>query len=74
MDFKYLLDNVWGCFENWKSDEILQEHFMGDDELLKKEFIACIILELNSDSVILTRDELMEKMQDYHSSMEGTDW
>ena len=59
--------------DNWMKDDVLREHYANKEDL-QKEFIACVQKEIGSNFVVLTQDELMRKMEDFHASMEGTDW
>ena len=74
MVFSELMKSVSSMFKRWLDDETLDSYYCGNKEALQREFISCIQKEIGSDFVVLTKEELMERMNKWHSSMEGTDW
>ena len=69
MEFKELMYEVKKFVKKWESDETLNE--MYDKDSLKKEFLKCIQLHIDSDFVILSKEELQKQKEDFHNSMEG---
>jgi hypothetical protein len=69
-----LMKSVSSMFKRCLDDKALDYYYCGNKEALQREFISCIQKEIGSDFVVLTKEELMERMNKWHSSMEGTDW
>lgn len=72
MVFQDLMQEVGSMFESWLNDEEINSHYCGNKEEIQKQFIACIQVEIDSDLVVMTKDELEKKLMDFHNSMEGT--
>ncbi|MDA3780350.1 MAG: hypothetical protein PF487_09075 [Bacteroidales bacterium] len=56
---------------SWIEDEIFLDHYSGDEVSIQKEFLNTIQYEIGSDFVILTKEELQDKLDSYYNSMEG---
>lgn len=75
MLFKDLMQQVNSMFKSWLNDEEMNSHYCGNKEEIQKQFIACIQVEIGSDLVVMTKEELEKHRMDFHLSMEGTsDW
>lgn len=74
MLFSELMKSVSDVFNSWLNDETMQDFFNHDKESLQKEFIACIQNQIGSNFVVLTQEELLKKMNDYHNSIEGLEY
>lgn len=57
--------------EYWINDETLIDYYQGDENEIKKEFIKTILTGLSSDIVVMTKNELDDKLNSHHRSMEG---
>ena len=74
MEFSELMKLNASMVKRWLKDKTLDDYYCGNKEALKREFISCIQQVIGSNFIILTREELIEKMEKFHASMEGTDW
>ncbi len=74
MEFSELMKLNSGMFKSWLEDKTLDDYYCGNKDALQREFISCIQHEIGSNFIVLTQDEFMKKMEEFHSSMEGTDW
>ena len=73
MEFSELMELNSSMIKRWLEDKNLNDYFYGDKDAIKREFIDCIQHEIGSNFIVLTQDELMEKMEEFHASREGTD-
>lgn len=56
--------------ENWLNEKIIQDD-CGNETEIKKVFLLDICAIIDSKFNILTDEELMDKMTDFHDCMEG---
>ncbi len=57
--------------EHWINDETLLDNNQGNEDEIKQEFIKTIQAGLGFDFVVISKEQLDKKLNDYNKSMEG---
>ena len=71
MKFDTLMKEVEKMFINWENDPEINNYYPTKEDL-QKEMLNCVQNVINSDHVIMTKEELEKDRIDFHDSMEGT--
>lgn len=71
MEFSNLLEENKKMFDAWLNDVTLNEMFNGNVEDLQREFLKCVQNSIGSNFIIMTNEQLNNKLNSYHCSMEG---
>lgn len=71
MKFIDLMKEIKIMINNWLKDETIIDHYCGNEVEIKREFLKNVQQEIDSNFIILTREELDNINQSYHNSIEG---
>jgi hypothetical protein len=69
--FSELMKEVRDLFNAWMKDDDILNHYSGDEVEIQREFVKCVQQEIGSNFVILTEEELQNKLDSYYETMEG---
>ncbi len=71
MNFNDLMKENKAMIKSWLNDVELTNDFKFTDEELKLNFLKSIQQSIESDFIILTKEEYNKNLMDFHCSMEG---
>ena len=67
----HLLNSFDSFIEQAKNDPIMDDHYCGDVDMMKVDYIKAIAAHSGVEMVIMTKEDFNDKLMSYHDSMEG---